>query len=87
MDPWQIALVLAFGLGLIELVTGGLIFLGLAAGMLVVAGLQGATGRFEVNRDVLVFALASLVAIVVMRRVFRGRGDTHGARQDDINRY
>ncbi len=87
MTPWQISLLIALGLGVVELVTGSLVFLGFAIGMVATSLAQALTGRFDVNRDLLIFAFSAIAAFVVMRRVFRRRDDTRGADRGDINRY
>ncbi len=87
MSAWQISLLIALGLGLVELVTSSFVFLGFAVGTLVVSLTEAISGRFELNRDLTIFALASIVAFVVMRRVSRRRDDTQTAGRSDINRY
>ena len=87
MTAWQISLLVALGLGVVELVTGSFVFLGFAIGMVATSLAQALTGRFDVNRDLLIFALSAIVAFVVIRRLFRRRDDTRVAERDDINRY
>ena len=87
MDAWQISLLLAVLLAIAEVLTLSFLLLGLAMGLVVVAALQFADGGFSATRDVLVFAVASLVAVVACRRIFGRRTDQQKLEQDDINRY
>jgi membrane protein implicated in regulation of membrane protease activity len=87
MDAYQISLLLAFALAIAEMLTLSFILLGFGAGMLVVAGAQYAGGGYSLNRDVLIFAVASAIAILALRRVFKKRSDQKRLEQDDINQY
>lgn len=87
MDAYQISLVLAFALAIAEMLTLSFILLGFGLGMLVVAGVQYATGGASLNRDVMVFVIASAVAILALRRLFRKKSDQKRLEQDDINQY
>lgn len=87
MDAWQVSIVIAVVLAIGELLSLSFILLGFSLGMLVVALFQGLTGGFSPARDLLVFAVASLVAVMVCRKVFGRRTDQHTLEQDDINRY
>ncbi len=87
MEAYQVALIATFALAILELLTGSFIFLGLAAGALAVAGVQWAAGGASLNRDILVFAVASVLATIAFRRFFRRSRDQDELRQEDINRY
>lgn len=86
MEPYQIALVVAFVLAVAELLTGAFVLLGLSVGALAVAATQWWSGTFVLNRDLLVFALCSLSAFVIFRKVFRKPEDQQ-ASTEDVNRY
>ncbi|MEY2619805.1 MAG: hypothetical protein RL522_2807 [Pseudomonadota bacterium] len=87
MDAYQISLVLAFALAIAEMLTLSFILLGFGVGLVVVAAVQFATGGFSLNRDVMVFALASAVAILALRRLYKKKSDQKRLEQDDINQY
>ena len=87
MAPSHLTTILGVLLLLLELVTQTYVVLGFAVGAFLVAGVQYAAGGFSLGRDILLFALASLAAIVVMRRKFRTRHDQQIRDSDDINRY
>ena len=87
MDAYQISLVLAFALAIAEMLTLSFILLGFGVGLVVVAAVQFATDGFSLNRDVMVFALASAVAILALRRLYKKKSDQKRLEQDDINQY
>lgn len=87
MDAYQISLVLAFILAIAEMLTLSFILLGFGMGMLVVAGVQYAADGASLNRDLMVFVIASAIAILALRRVFRKKTDQKRLEQDDINQY
>lgn len=86
MDAYQITFILAFVLGMAELLTGAFLFLGMAIGAVAVALLQWATSGHALNRDLLVFAVVSAVASVLLRRWFTRPGD-QATHKDDVNQY
>lgn len=86
MEAYQIALIVAFVLGMAELMTGAFIFLGLAIGAVVVALIQWATSNFSMNRDLLVFAAVSVGAFIVLRKKFSRASDEETSKVD-VNQY
>ena len=83
---WWVWVVAGFALGVIEVLAPGFIFLGFAigaviTGLLVGIGLLGA----HVPALVLVFALASLAAWFVLRRMFGSQSGTAKLWDKDIN--
>ena len=86
MDAYQITLIVAFALGMAELVTGAFLFLGMAVGAAAVALVQWATSGFALNRDLLFFALVSIAAFLALRKWF-ARPSDQAAATDDINQY
>ncbi len=86
MDAYQITFIVAFALGMAELVTGAFLFLGLAIGALAVALLQWLAGGYNLNRDLLLFAVVSTTAFVLLRKFFARKADQHEAKED-VNRY
>lgn len=87
MEAWQISILLAVVLAIGELLSFSFILLGFSLGMVVVAIVQALAGGFSPTRDVLIFAVASFVAVVACRRIFGRRSDQQTLDQDDINRY
>ena len=87
MDPYQISLILAFALALAELLTLSFLLLGFGVGMLGVSLVQYVWGDYIFNRDVLVFAVMSLISFLVFRKLFKNRADQKSAGDGDINQY
>ncbi|MDP4908572.1 MAG: hypothetical protein NWQ00_03535 [Burkholderiaceae bacterium] len=83
---YQITLALALLMVVIEIFTGSFLFLGFGIGLLVLVPIQYFTGEFSLARDVIVFACSSLIAFVVLRKVFRHKGDTRETK-NDVNQY
>ena len=86
MEPFQITLIAAFVLALLELLTGAFFFLGMAVGALVVCGVQWMAGDWSFNRDLLIFAVSATVAFAGFRRFFHRARDQQLA-HDDVNQY
>ena len=86
METYQISLIVAFALALCELMFGAFIMLGFGLGAMFVAIVQWSLGGLSVNRDLLVFAASSVVAIVVFRRLFK-RSDDQQESLLDVNKY
>ena len=87
MDPYQISLILAFALALAELLTISFLLRGFGVGMLGVSLVQYVWGDYIFNRDVLVFAVMSLISFLVFRKLFRNRADQKSVGDGDINQY
>jgi len=87
IDAWQISLIIAFALAILELLSLSFGLLGMAVGMLAVAAAQYWSEGLSINRDVLIFAVASALAFFTFRMVFRKRSDQQKLQQDDINQY
>ena len=86
LEPHQFTLILAFALALVEVMTGAFLFLGMAVGAVLVAGVQWATGEWVLNRDLLVFALTSVAAFATFRKMFKKPAD-QTSETNDINQY
>lgn len=86
MQAYQITLILAFALGMAELLTGAFLFLGMAVGAVSVALLQWLNSDWSLNRDLLLFATVSVCAFGGLRKWFARASDQSTA-LDDINRY
>ena len=87
MEIFQISLGIAIVLVILELITTTFIFLGFAAGFLVVGIVQFITGNLNLSRDVLVCAVVSTFAIFTFRSIFKKRTDQKKLIGDDINLY
>ena len=83
---WWVWVVAGFALGVVEVLVPGFIFLGFAIGA-VITGILVGIGLLGANVAVLVlvFALASLGAWFVLRRMFGARGGDVKLWDKDIN--
>ena len=87
MQAWQISLILAAVLAIAEVLTLSFILLGLSVGMVLVAIVQYWSEGFQVGRDLAIFALGALIAVVTFRMLFRRRRDLDRSIDEDVNRY
>jgi membrane protein implicated in regulation of membrane protease activity len=87
MDAYQISLIISFVLAIAEVMTLSFILLGFSIGMLVVSGVQYLFDGYSLNRDLMVFAVVSVVSFLVFRKVFKKSSDVKTLREDDINQY
>lgn len=87
MEPFQISLLVGIALAIAELMTLSFLFLGMAVAAWMVALLQYLFGDFNFNRDVLVFAVASVVFFLVFRKIFKRQIDSEELQGQDINHY
>ena len=86
MEAYQWTLIAALVLGMAELLTGSFLLLGLAVGALAAGLVQWLTGGLSLNRDLLVFALVSVLSFLAFRKIFR-KADDHQGADTDVNRY
>jgi membrane protein implicated in regulation of membrane protease activity len=86
MDAYQWTLIAALVLGMAELLTGSFVLLGLAVGALAAGLVQWAAGGVSLNRDLLIFALVSVLSFLAFRKIFR-KADDHQSADTDVNRY
>jgi len=87
MEIYQITIILGIVFLILELISFSFIFLGLAAASFVVAIVQYIQGELSVNRDLLIFTISSLIAIVVARKIFKKKSDQQLATEDDVNQF
>ena len=84
--PW-LTIVLGIVLVIAELLTLSFLLLGMGVAAWVVALLQFMFNDFSFSRDVLVFAVASVVFFLVFRKLFKRQTDTQPQPNQDINHY
>jgi membrane protein implicated in regulation of membrane protease activity len=87
MDAYQISLIISFVLAIAEVMTLSFILLGFSLGMLAVSSVQYLFNGYSLNRDVMVFALVSVVSFLVIRKLFKKKSDLKMLAEDDINQY
>ncbi len=87
MDAYQLAVIAAILLAIVEILTLTLIFLGLSIGMIGVALVQYVTDGYSINRDLLVFICTSSISILILRVIFKKKTDQDRLAEDDISQY
>ena len=84
--PFELSLAAALILIILEVVSGAFIFLSFCLGFIAVAAVEALTDKFVLGRDLLLFTAVAILTVVILRVVFRRRGDTKRA-QGDVNDY
>jgi membrane protein implicated in regulation of membrane protease activity len=88
MEPYQVTLVIAFALAVVEVMTLTFIFLSFAMAFLAIAFFQYKTGELSINRDIGIFVGFSIFFTVLFRVLFKRRKDQTDIKQDDdVNSY
>jgi len=83
---WWVWLCAALGLAILELLVPGYIFLGIAAGAAIMAGVVVVAPGLGVSTLMAIFGGVSLIAWLVLRRVFRSPDDQTRIVHEDINK-
>lgn len=87
MEPYQISIIIAILLGILELLVPMLIFIGMAAGMLAVAMMQYVSDSYALNRDLILWIIVSVIFVFLFRKLFKKQSDQTKLNVDDINQY
>ena len=69
------------------MITLTFIFLGFGIGAFAVSMIQFLLDDFSIGRDSVVFALFSLISILIFRKLFKGNNDEKKLMEEDINQY
>ncbi|MEL7255153.1 MAG: hypothetical protein AAFZ04_05900 [Pseudomonadota bacterium] len=83
---WWVWASAALALGILELLVPGFIFLGIAAGAAIVALLVGIWGDLGLTPSLAIFAAASLISWIALKRAFKPADDQTRVVHDDINK-
>jgi membrane protein implicated in regulation of membrane protease activity len=87
MEMFQVSIIAGIVLLILEMFTITYIFLGMSIGSFVVAGVQFLFDGLSFNRDLMIFAVVSSVAIFLIRKIFMKRSDQNKIIEDDVNQY
>jgi hypothetical protein len=87
MEMYQISIIAGIVLVIIELFTFTFIFIGFGIAMFTVSIVQFFLDGLSVNRDLMIFALVSLISIFAIRTIFKKQSDQKKLVEDDINQY
>lgn len=86
MEFYQLSIIIGISLIIMEMFTLTYIFLGMGVASFAVALVQYLFDGLSLNRDLLIFALVSLIAILVSRKIFKRQSD-QSISTDDVNQY
>lgn len=86
MEFYQLSIIIGISLIIMEMFTLTYIFLGMGVASFAVALVQYLFDGLSLNRDLLIFALVSLMAILVSRKIFKRQSD-QSISTDDVNQY
>jgi hypothetical protein len=87
MEMFQISIIVGIVLLILEMFTTTYIFLGMSIGSFIVAGVQFLFDGLSFNRDLMIFAVVSSVAILLIRKIFMKHSDQNKMIEDDVNQY
>ena len=87
MEYYQLSIIAGIILIIIEMITLTFIFLGFGIGAFAVSMIQFLLDDFSIGRDSIVFAVTSLISIVIFRKLFKGNNDEKKLMEEDVNQY
>ena len=83
---WWVWLAAALGLAILEMLAPGFIFLGFAIGAAIVALLVVLPVGLGLSSLLAIFGIVSLIAWIILRRIFRSTNDQTRIFHEDINK-
>ncbi len=86
MEFYQISIIVGISLIIIEMFTLTYIFLGMGIAAFAVAIAQYLFEGLSFNRDLMIFAIVSVMVILVTRRISKRPSD-QSISDDDVNQY
>ena len=87
LSPVEFFLVAGFGFLILEIITGGLIFLGFSIGAFCTALLYFFFSQLEISTVIIFFTICSAISFVVLRNFFKKSNETKAIEDGDINQY
>jgi len=87
MEYYQLSIIAGIILIIIEMITLTFIFLGFGIGAFAVSMIQFLLDDFSIGRDSIVFAVFSLISIVIFRKLFKSNSDQKKLMEEDVNQY
>ena len=87
MEYYQLSIIAGIILIIIEMITLTFIFLGFGIGAFAVSMIQFLLDDFLIGRDSIVFAVTSLISIVIFRKLFKSNSDQKKLMEEDVNQY
>ena len=87
MEIYQITIIIGISFIIIEMFTLTYIFLGVGIASFAVALVQYLFDGLSFNRDLIIFTVVSVFAILLSRMIFKKKSDQSISTEDDINQY
>ena len=86
MEFYQVTIIIGISFIIVEMFTLTYIFLGMGVASFVVAIIQYLFDGLSFNRDLMIFATVSAIAILVSRKIFKRNLD-QTISTEDVNQY
>lgn len=86
LSPVEFLLLVGFGFLILEIITGGLIFLGFSIGAFCTAFLYFFFAKLEIATAIILFTICSAISFVILKNFFKKSSETK-AIEGDINQY
>ena len=86
MEFYQVTIIIGISFIIVEMFTLTYIFLGMGVASFVVAIIQYLFDGLSFNRDLMIFAIVSAIAILVSRKIFKRNLD-QTISTEDVNQY
>ena len=87
MEFYQISIIVGICFIIIEMFTLTYIFLGMGIATFSVALVQYLFDGLNFNRDLMIFAIVSVIVILASRKIFKRKLDQSISGEDDVNQY
>ena len=87
MEFYQISIIVGISFIIIEMFTLTYIFLGVGIASFAVALVQYLFDGLSFNRDLMIFAIVSVIVILASRKFFKRKSDQSISSEDDVNQY
>ena len=86
MESYQVTIIIGISFIIIEMFTLTYIFLGMGIASFAVALVLYLFDGMSFNRDLMIFAIVSVIIIVASRKIFKRKSD-QSISIDDVNQY
>jgi len=87
MEFYQISIIVGISFIIIEMFTLTYIFLGMGIASFAVALFQYLFDGMNFNRDLMIFAIVSVIVILASRKIFKRKSDQSMSTENDVNQY
>jgi membrane protein implicated in regulation of membrane protease activity len=87
MEFYQISIIVGISFILIEMFTLTYIFLGIGIASFAVALVQYLFDGMSFNRDLMIFAIVSVIVILTSRKIFKRKSEQSMSTENDVHQY